>query len=241
MLEKTLGIVLSIIPHDDQKQFVHIYTERFGKETFSVSAKRSRRSPTSRSMFAPLTLLDLDVEHRAHSEIHRIKDAHILSSPYLPVSCSPYTTTQCIFMAELLDKCIREIEPNPTLWQYIQQSVKLLESGAKDPNFHLIFTVNLCSLIGFHIDTTNYSPGMQFDVSEGIFTHAPIFHPYYLLPESAEWLHRLLCLESKHSANLQLNHIQRNTLLDMLLTFLKLHIPEMGEVRSITVLKEIFS
>ena len=192
-------------------------------------------------LYAPLSVLDMILEGRPGQEVQSIKEASLLLSPYTLSMTDPGKTAQCLYMAELLDKAIREVEVNARMWQFVSQSVELLQlSGAGSDNFHLIFTTRLCYLIGFHVDNTTWQPGMQFDFREGIYTDLPIYHPYYLTPESTEWLHQLLDTNFAHLDDLRLTREQRNILLDMMLTFLRIHLPEVGTLRSVDVLKELF-
>lgn len=238
---KTQGIVLCTIPYNDRSQFVHIYTEQLGKITCRVTISRLRRSGGQRMLYAPLSVLDMILEGRPGQEIQQIREAQLLLSPYTLSMSDPGKTSQCMYMAELLDKTIREVEADARLWQFIRQSVELLQlSISGSANFHLVFTTRLSYLIGFHVDNSTYQPGMQFDISEGIYTRGPIYHPYYLTAESTVWLHQLLDTDFSHLDDLHLTREQRNILLDMMLTFLRIHLPEMGNIKSVDVLKELF-
>ncbi|MDO4496379.1 MAG: DNA repair protein RecO [Bacteroidales bacterium] len=239
----TKGVVLAILPYNDRTQFVHIYTEATGKITCRVKATPRSRRAAVRNYFTPLTLLEMVIENKSNSELFDIVEASLLSSPYLlSAAYDPGKSAQCLFMAELLDKTIREVEANPRLWHFIEQSIEalpLIEEGSA--NYHLLFTTKLCYLLGFHVDTEIYEPGMLFDVSEGLFRRGPINHPYYLNAQSAAWLHLLLCTSFSDIATLQLNHKQRNILLNMMLQFLRIHLPDAGDLRSVEVLKDLFT
>lgn len=238
---KTKGVVLSTVPYNDRTQFVHIYTEELGKVTCKVALTRLHHNGGQRMLYAPLTLLELVLEGHPGQELQKIQEAILLQSPYTISMYDPGKTAQCMYMAELMDKTIKEIERNPRLWRFLSQSVELLglitEGSA---NFHLLFTSKLSYLIGFHVDNSGWEPGMQFDISEGIYTFSPIYHPYYLTAESASWLHQLLDTKFSSINTLKLSREQRNTLMDMMLLYLRIHIPEMGTLKSIEVLKELF-
>ena len=57
MLDKTQGFVLGTVPYNDHSQFVHIYTQKFGKMSFKVSvfAKRSKKAQQQKLMLHPMT------------------------------------------------------------------------------------------------------------------------------------------------------------------------------------------
>lgn len=238
---KTKGVVLSTVPYNDRTQFVHFYTERLGKVTCKITLSRLRHSGGQRMLYAPLSVLDMVLEVKNGQELYKIEEATLLLSPYTLSMYDPGKTAQCLYMAELLDKTIKEVETNLRLWNFIYQSIELLQLTEQgSANFHLIFTTRLCYHIGFHVDNSQWQPGMQFDISEGIYTHSPIYHPYYLTAESTTWLHQLLDTSFSTMGELKLTREQRNILLDMMLTFLHIHMPEIGNLRSVEVLKELF-
>lgn len=248
--DKTLGIVLNTIPINDHTQFVHIYTEMLGKITCRVPlTTHGKRATQLRTMLTPMTMLDLVLSGindtspnvTSSNSILQIKEANIVSSPYMWTLAQPEKLTQCLFMAELINHTVREIEANTALWQFITGSLGVLENTDQDSaNFHLVFTIGLIRQLGFSIDANGYVPGLLFDMIEGAFTPGPIYHPIYLNQESAKWFHKLLILDYRNMGSLQLNRLQRAALLDMELAFLNQHIPEMGTIRSIEVLKTVF-
>jgi len=238
---KTKGVVLSTVPYNDRTQFVHIYTEQLGKVTCKITLSRLRRSGGQRTLYAPLSLLDMVLEGKPGQELRSIQEATLILSPYMLSMCDPGKTAQCLYMAELLDRTIKQVEADAKLWQFVSHSIEMLQLIDEGcANFHLVFTTRLCYHLGFRVENDQWQPGMLFDISEGIYTLSPIYHPYYLTAESATWLHQLLDTGFSTLNQLHLNREQRNTLLDMMLTFIRIHIPEAGNLRSVEVLKELF-
>lgn len=202
-----------------------------------------------RQLFTPMTALDLVLTGHhgaspgtvAAGDILQIQEVGIVRSPYLMTLEHPDKATLCLYMAELIDHTVREVEANPRLWQYVMGSLEVLEQLEQGwANFHLVFTCGLMRQLGFSIDPDGYCPGDWFDLQEGAFSPGPISHPYYLNAESARWFHRLLQLDYRTLGSMALNRIQRAALLDMILAFLSHHIPEMGTLRSVDVLRSLF-
>lgn len=240
--DKTRAIVLTSITVNERTQLVHFYTEMFGRVTCRVSqVSRGKKANHTRTMTTPMTMLDLVLTGNPKDEIRQIGEAQILHSPYMLSLSDPTKGAQCLYMAELLHHTVRELEPNPRLWQYISGSLEILENcEAGSANFHLIFTAGLCGQLGFSIDTNDYEPGCQFDMIEGQFTTATILHPFYLNATSAAWFCKMIDTRFDEMEQLKLNHQQRAALLDMQLAFLGQHIPEMGQLKSVEVLKSLF-
>ena len=241
-ITKTKGVVLSTVPYNDRTQFVRIYTEQLGKVTCKVTLSRVHRNGGQRLLYAPLTVLELVLEGRIGQDFKQIQEATLINSPYTLSMSDPGKAAQCLYMAELLDKTVKEVEANARLWQFVSQSVELLQlTHSGSANFHLVFTTRLCYHIGFQVDNAKWREGMLFDICEGVYTIGPIYHPHYLAADSASWLHQLLDTRFSTLDSLRLTREQRNVLLDMMLSFLRIHLPEIGNLRSVEVLKELFA
>lgn len=240
--DKTQAIVLTTIPINDRSQFVHLYAQQFGRITCRVPVlARGRKASQLRNMMSPMTLLDLVLTSHPGDAIHGIGEAVVLQSPYLYTYSNPGKGAQCQYMAELIEHTVREEEANPRLWDYLTAAMDILQHSDEGwANFHLLFTTGLCRHLGFSVDTDSFTPGCQFDLVEGVFTTEPIYHSYYFNPTSAQWFCYLFKISFADMPRLTLSRQQRATLLDMLLAFLAQHIPEMGHLRSIEVLKTLF-
>lgn len=240
--DKTLGIVLTTVPLNDRMQLVNLYTRTRGRVTCRVPvATRGRNANRLRQQMTPMTVLDLQLGGRPTDRIRTIAEAVVVQSPYLFCLEQPDKAAQCLYMAELLAHTVREEEANEPLWDYILGSLEILEHSTEGwANFHLIFTCGLTARLGFLIDTEDYEEGSCLDLREGVFTHGVIMHPYYLNAESTRWFCRLFDTPYEAMPTLQFNHAQRAALLDMQLSFLSLQIPEMGQLRSVEVLKSLY-
>ena len=239
---KTEAIVLGSVPINDHTQFVHFYTEKRGRITCRIPlATRGKRASQLRLMMTPMTLLRLELKP-GQKDIMQIQEAEIIRTPYLFTMEHPDKAAQCMFIAELTQHVVRplEQEADPRLWKFLLHSLDVIENVQQGwANFHLVFTCKLTGLIGFSIDSEDYQPDYLFDLTEGVFTAGPIYHPYYLNAVSAQWLHRILLTDYEAMNSLPFTREQRNVMLDILLAFIKQQIPEIGELKSLEVLKEL--
>lgn len=239
--DKTMGIVLTTVTINDRTQLVHLYTEARGRVTCRIAlTSRGKQAARLRNMMTPLTLLEVVLSGRPNDAIHSIAEAHILQSPYMLTLQHPDKSAQCLYMAELIAHTVREEERNDRLWNYLTGSLSILENCDEGwEKFHLVFTCGLIGMLGFSIDTEEYCPGCCFDLVEACFTRSLITHPYYFNPVSAEWFCRIFQTRYDTMKDLAITPEQRAALLDMLLAFLAQQIPEMGQLRSVEVLKSI--
>lgn len=240
--DKTRAIVLTTTPINDRMQFVHFYTERLGRVTCRVPVvQRGRRVGQLRTMMTPMTVLDVVLGGRPTDDIRTIAEAEVITSPYMLTVSHPEKSVQCLFMAELIAHTVREQEANPRLWQYFSTSLEILEHCEEGwANFHLIFTSGLTNYLGFGVDTSDYQAGCCFDMREGTFLPTPPAHPYYFNHLSTEWFCRVLETPYSEMHGLLLNRQQRAALTDMLLAYIGQQIPEMGQLRSVDVLRTLF-
>ena len=57
MLEKTLGIVLHIIPYNDKISVAHLYTEQYGRSSYLIPQGGGKKARMFRSLFMPFSIL----------------------------------------------------------------------------------------------------------------------------------------------------------------------------------------
>ncbi len=237
---KTKGIVLSTIPYNDKTSFVHIYTSEFGMMSYAVSSARSKKAKLQRSLFAPLTMLELEVEHKATRTAQKILEAQSTAQHY-NLQIDPTKNAVSFFLAEFLDRVIQEHEANPSLYTYIENSITLFELiDEGKANFHLVFLAHLSRHLGLAINTDSYKEGYYFDLLDGNFVNAIPAHIHYLEPVDAKSVYTLYGTSFTDMATLQLSRDQRNNLLENIIIFFRLHLSDFRKLNSLEVLKVLF-
>ncbi len=237
---KTKGIVLTIIPYNDKTSFVHIYTSEFGMMSYAVSSARSKKAKLQRSLFAPLSILDLEVEHKATRSAQKIIEAQSIAQHY-NLQIDPIKNAVSFFIAEFLDRVIQEQEANPSLYAYIENSITLFELiDEGKANFHLIFLAHLSRHLGLAINIDSYMDGSYFDLLDGTFVSTTPAHIHYLEPMEAKSFYTLYSTSFKDMADLQLSRDQRNNLLESIIIFFRLHLSDFRKINSLEVLKVLF-
>jgi DNA repair protein RecO (recombination protein O) len=180
MLHKTTTIVLQNVNYSDAYAIVHVYTEAFSQMAYLTARSKARTTRTPKSLFHPLSVVDLEVKHQNLREIQRIKEAksHL---PLASILNNPVKSAIGIFLAELLGKVIQEVQPNALLFDFILQSVQVLEWTERNyANFHLVFMIRLSRFLGFYPDNGGYLRGMYFDLRNGVFVQYKPSHIHFL-------------------------------------------------------------
>ena len=241
MLHKTRGIVLHSVGYSDSYSIIHVFTEEFGRVTYLTAKSKGKKTKVSNSLFHPLSVLDLEVEHLNLRDIHRIKEAkpHLLSTNIL---FDPVKSSISIFLAEFISKVVKDIQPNPLLFNYICDSIRvldLLEQGTA--NFHLVFIFRMSRFLGFYPDVTEHKKGMFFDLQNGVFVGYKPQHPHFLNPDDSEIFALLMRMDYSNMYSFKFSHTDRVNIINKVLEYYRLHLADFSELKSLEILQNLFS
>ncbi|MCK3685963.1 DNA repair protein RecO [Maribellus sp. YY47] len=240
MLAATEGIVLHFIKYGESSVIATIFTRDFGRQSFMVNASRSRKSKNKAGLLQPLFLLDLEVYQKQSRDIQRVKELKS-SHAYQNIPFDIKKSTQAIFLAEMLYKTIHEQESYPELYDFIKSALlyfDLTEDGWQ--NFHLYFLFRLTEYFGFLPDTQKTSFESWFDLRKGALVPNEPSHPMFANKEATAELVALSKLKINELADFRLSRSMRETLLSILVDYYQLHFENLGEIKSLKVLKEVF-
>ncbi|MFH1119880.1 MAG: DNA repair protein RecO [Bacteroidota bacterium] len=241
MIQVTRGIVFHTTRYSETSAVVKIYTEDFGLMSFLVKGLYAKKSKIRAAMFGHLTLLDLIVERREHKSLHYIREISINhTTPDFQVSI--FRSSVVLFINELLYRCVKEEECNRPLFAFIIFSLQQLgEKEVPVQAFHLLFMLKLTRFLGFSPRLAKTDAGSYFDMEEGLFLDSEPLHRYYISGQPAAALEQLQGMEYPDLKEFTFSKPVRDELLERLIDFYRLHIPEMGEMKSVKVLQELLS
>ncbi|MDR0428046.1 MAG: DNA repair protein RecO [Dysgonamonadaceae bacterium] len=240
MLYKTRGIVLQIVNYSDAYSIIHIYTEEFGPVSYLTARLKGKKTHIPKSIFYPLSVLDLEVDHRHRREIQRLKEAkqHVFPDSLLT---NPIKSTISLFLAEFIGKVIKEAQANKILFDYIFQSLLILDLTEKEyANFHLVFMIRLSRFLGFHPDAGNYRQGMFFDMQEGTFVSCKPNHIHFLNSDESKLFFNLLRMNYENMSKFKFSRHERKAIIYRILEYYRLHLSTIPDLKSLEILHEVF-
>jgi DNA repair protein RecO (recombination protein O) len=244
-LHKTKGIVLKGVKYGETSLIVSVYTELFGIQSYLVNSVRTstRKGPGKANLFQPAAILDLVVYHNELKNLQRIREFK-WAVIYQHIFFDVFKNAVAVFMVELLQKCLRQPEPNPDLFYFIEDSFLHLDAAESrvQANLPLFFILHLAGFFGLRIDDTYSEDTPFFDLQEGQFVAEHPQHPYFV--EGAYSYMTAQLLRARQPRELQeiaLNQEARRHLLQAYRTFYALHVPDFGEMRTLSVLQTILS
>lgn len=239
MLHKTRGIVLHSMKYGDTGIITTIYTELFGRVSFLVQGIRSKKSPVKGNSLQALFLVEIEIYYKQGRELHRIKELKN-TFPFCSIPFDIAKSTQAIFLAEILNKVLREEESRPELFEFLFYSIRFLDLLSEGiSNFHLIFLVQLSRYLGFG-PTNNFSVEMPYyDLMAGIFVPTIPPYPHYLNKEESSIFADLLSMSYEKAPEFKISQAVRNTLPERILEYFSLHLGSNINIKSLDILRQI--
>lgn len=239
MLHTTSGIVLHTIKYSESSLIVKVYTRNFGLQSYMVSGVRSKRSKNKATLFQPLALVDMVVSNSNKGSLQRISEITILH-PYSEIPNNIVKSSIAIFLNEILYKALREEHSDEDLFDYIKNSLLVLDLKHDNcSNFHIFFMIQLSRFLGFYPQGKHTVETPIFDLKEGRFTNHTPTHVHYLTEQNSELLNNFIGATYETIADLKIDSVRRKELLQAMIAFYQLHITSFKEIRSQEILEEV--
>jgi DNA repair protein RecO (recombination protein O) len=233
------GIVIHTIRYSDKKLIVKILCNKHGLRSGIVYVSKTGKS-SNRHLFQPLAIIDFNSDFQEVNRFISIKSP-TLSIPHHNLATDPVKTAMVLFMNEVLSKTIADDYVNDKLFTYIKNSISLLDDAIDARNFHLWWLMEITRQYGFYPQqNSNVQNDMLFDMMAGTFVSRRPSHPHYLEEELSKHLDSLLNLEWPQAQVIVLHSSIRSALLNALVTYLKLHLDNLREIKSLDVLHAVF-
>lgn len=231
--------MLNTLRYGDNSLIVKAITEKSGLQSFMLRGiLKSRKGKLKPALFQPLTQLDLVATLSSKGGLGYIREA-VLSYPYSTVQTDIAKSAIALFLSEMLAQGIREQDPDPQCFQYIETSLQWMDQHDKVANFHIHFLIGLTRYLGFYPERSN-SVAEYFDLVEGSFITEPSWNPCM---SGKELSHFKLFLGTNFEAihTIKMSQKERRTLLESLVRYFEVHLHGFKQPRSLVVLDEVFS
>ena len=236
---KTTGIVLHTLKYSDSATIVTIYTRQFGRASYMAYGANKKKAVCRSAVLQPLSIVELDVAHTPTKEIQRIKELRT-AVPFIEIPFHPVKNSIALFLSEVLFRTLRQSDPDEELFHFLDKSIQLLdccETGIA--NFHLVFLTKLTRYLGCAPNAENGTNG-YFDLLNGVFLQQKPLHTHYLLPEMSKDMASLLEADYHTMEKLVFSRKRKTELLESMMEYYRLHIPDFNGLHSLEVLQSLF-
>jgi DNA repair protein RecO (recombination protein O) len=241
MIDKIRGIVIGSIPYSETSVILKVYTDHYGLIPFMVNGVRSRKGTIKPSQIQLLALLELDISYQQNKSFQRIKE--LKSYPVLShLHFDIVKSTIAMFMAEFIHKCIKaENQKDEQLFEFLFSFIQFIDIQEQGlGNIPSYFLVHFSKYLGFAPANNFSSTDLYFSLREGVYVSSELMSSDNIDRETSHYLNELMNLKMIHLSTHQIPKSTRLQLMDALIRYFSIHIPQFGELNSHKILASIF-
>ncbi|QAR30343.1 DNA repair protein RecO [Ornithobacterium rhinotracheale] len=236
-MKKTRALVIKHLKYGDSGLILHLYTRELGMLAFMIKGfyKQKKRN---RSLLFPFAEVEISVEENTRGSLKHPKNLQT-SHAFIDLHTQPAKSIVLQLLSEIINSCLRQDEANPQLYDFIFSALTLLDQKPKDfADFHLYFLLKMSHFLGFHPNTERHEAPL-FDLEGGEFCYQ-MQSGFTLNEEESLFFKKLIFLHFDLNSTNVFNQAQRRFLLNSLLQYYQLHLPDFREPKSLEVIKLLF-
>ncbi|MCL1868110.1 MAG: DNA repair protein RecO [Paludibacter sp.] len=239
MLYTTDAIVLHSVKYSDNSLIVTMLTRRFGRLAYIFRKAKTMKSGNRAAFLQPLNLVEVTVYNNPKKTIQNLKEIRIAKF-YNNIFQSAEKTAIALFVAEIVNKSLRQTEKDERLFDFIENSLIFLDKTEKHfANYHLLFLMKMTKFFGFE-PSANYLNYNYFDLISGEFSDKIPQHEHFLKNNDVALFNSLIDKEFEQMSEISFSRASRKTTLENLLDFYRIHIPDFPQIKSLEVLTDVF-
>jgi len=213
-------IVLNLTKIGEKSIVIHTISKEYGRRSFVMNAGKG----STMSLLSPMSILEASVTENPKTTLWRAGSI-VPRHPLYGLRGSVSKNAMTMFMSEVLYRTIHDGAIEDGLYEWCEKAILTLDALDCDfSNFHLRFLLEFCVALGF-------SPSME-SLRPFIRSGEPGLEPIFETMLSAQFSEFML---------IPLNGESRNSIAEILLRYLSHHTESRIEVRSLKVLRELFS
>ena len=233
-------LIFHALRYRDDQLIVEGLARNYGRVSFVVRISHAPRAKVRHVIFQPMAVLEVQWEEKPRAKLMRPIAARV-SQPWSSLHTSPIKAAITLFLAEFLLQVCRHEQSGELFFDYLLHSLTWLDTAEEGfANFHLLFLMRLAQFLGIAPNTSD--TGLPFfDLMAAEFVSRAPAHAYYIYGDEARAFEQLLRMNFSTMHLFQLTRTQRNRILELILTYYRLHIPSLPELKSWEVLREIFT
>ncbi|MEA2043475.1 MAG: DNA repair protein RecO [Bacteroidota bacterium] len=241
MLHKIKGILLKRIKYGDNSKIVSVFTGEFGKQSYIVFSGKSKKKRIAERYLQPLFILDMEVYIKPNRSLNTVKE---LSPEVNLLSLSADIRKNAVsqLVAELIDKTVKEEEPDSLLYDFLVSAIQLLDNAeAKISNYTPAFLAKYSRFLGL-MPENNYSDTHKvFDYESGKFIIGRPTHKNFLAGEAAQKFHQFISIALSDFADTDITKSERSSINQAFIDYFNYHLGKPGKLKTLEIYTEIFA
>lgn len=240
MLAKTNALVLKSTRFRESSLIVKVYSEEFGLQSLLVNGVHKPKSTVSPSLFSPMSLVHVAL-YKKQQGLLRVKEVHA-AAPLVSIAQQPPKYTTAFFISEFILQCIREEEANADLFEFLRQTVLALEQETGSVRmFYLSFMVAFSRWLGFFPsgEFSNHTPHLNL-LSGSFEAYSGTGDEQVVPRDISKMIFELMQAGYIRCNDIACSRMQRQQMMQYLLTYFRIHLDHRLSLKSHEVLQEVF-
>lgn len=240
MLIKTIGIIIKVINYNEKYLLVNILTRDYGRVTYLVLKQTGKKSKIKRTIFQPLSIIDIVAMHKNNRDIQQLREAntayfhHSIASDIRKISI-------VFFLSDILSKILDTYHEDGKIFNFLSDSLAILELTENGiANFHITLLLKLSKLLGFYPNFESYAEDSHFDMVNGEFTKSIPPQKKFLDASTSKFLYMLNKINYKNMHLFKFTRCERQNILDGIIKYYRLHTFDFSELKSLETLSELY-
>ncbi|WP_438962298.1 DNA repair protein RecO [Nonlabens sp.] len=238
MLTRTPAIVLSTVKYSEADLIARLYTRELGTQSYMLKGvRKSRKGKLRASYFQPLVQLEIETNHKGKGSLEYIKEAQVTPA-YDTIHTDIVKSSVVMFFSEVLTQVLTEQQSDPDLYDYLSSIFQFLDQSSAVANFSIKTLLDLTTFMGFQPDITtlNYS---YFNLLDGSFDDNGML-PHHATLEETNLIKQFIGTKFDEISQIKMNREERNSLLNLVIDYFKIHLHVFKKPTSLTILKQLF-
>ena len=240
MLSPIKAVALRTIKYDDRHSIVTVWSAEHGRLALLVPASGSREACRMRAIMMPLGLFEGVVDMRPGRDLFNIRDVRpmvVLSS----LSVSPAKAVVAMFLAEVLEKVLRDTPPDSVLAEFVFDAVVVLDSMSPRgvANFPIVFLCRLAGMLGVEPDIGGWEKGRMLDMTDGVYRSSASLTGRSLNSEESQIAALVQRMSFSSAQRIPFTRRLRREIIDTILEYYSMHLTPVDSLRSLSVVKDL--
>jgi DNA repair protein RecO (recombination protein O) len=229
------AIALSYIKHGESSIIAKFFTEEKGLQCFIIKGVRNKKSKKKLGLFQALQLSNINATYLPKKKLQHLTDIGLTNSQ-MQEGVNMKKNFLSLFVAEVTSKILHENEVDKPLFQFLWNlKNSLATSNEIDPNFPILFMIDLSKYMGFYpLNKKDSSP--YFNLELGGFANSPKELNYYINEENSRYFKALL-----NKKKVIIPYVNRNQILLNLIDYYRLQHHELKNITSHLIIESLRS
>ncbi len=250
-LLKTKGIVLKTFSYSESSCITKIFTKDYGVVSCLVRGAKKSTSKVRKPYLNELSILDLVIKNSSKSDLSYISEVKFDYNYSFLNSANKDLAKNCIFMLinEFLLNIINDASSTDELFDFVYDSLVELDKTNKiSPDFHIIFITKIMYFLGIDISFDDYDTKQVIDIRDGKLKiqteeqkNLDIYNPYIIPSKFVEIIYQAKNSNLNDRLSSCKSGKTRREATDYILKFYQYYYPNIKDLKSLDILKELFS